>query len=82
MLGNWVPHELTKKAIANRLTMSELLLQRQKRKHPIITEDEKWIYYDNPKRVKPDEPGSLSPKRDIHCSTVMFCIWCDQKCTV
>ena len=52
-LSNWVPHELTEKAIENRLIMSELLLQRQKRKdflHRIITGDEKWIYYDNPKR--------------------------------
>ena len=27
-LGDWVPHELTERAIANRLTMSELLLQK------------------------------------------------------
>jgi len=85
-LGNWLPHELTERAIANRLTMSELLLQRQKRKsflHRIITGDEKWIYYDNPKRLKgwvqPGEPGPLSPKRNIHCSKVMLCIWWDQK---
>ena len=30
-LCNWVPHELTKRVIENRLTMSELLLQTQKR---------------------------------------------------
>ena len=54
-LGNWVPHELTERAIANRLTMSELLLQREKRKvslHRIITGEEKLIYNDNPKRLK------------------------------
>ena len=44
----------------------------------IITVDEKWIYYDKPKRlkawVKPGKPGPLSPKRNIHCSKVMLCI--------
>ena len=66
--------------------MSELLLQRRNRKvflHRIISGDEKWIYYENPKRlkvwVKPDESGPLSPKRNIYCSKVMLCIWWDQK---
>ena len=68
------------------MTLSELLLQRQKRKgfwQRIITGDEKWINNDNPKRlkawVKPGEPGPLSPKRKIHFSKVMLCIWWDQK---
>lgn len=84
--GVWVPHELTERAIATRLTMCDLLLQRQKRKsflHRIVTGDEKWIYYDNPKRpkawVKPGEPGPSTPKRNIHCSKVMLCIWWDQE---
>ena len=51
--------------------------------HRIITGDENWIYYENPKRfkawIKPCETGSLSPKCDIHCSKVMLCIWWDQK---
>ncbi|KAG5315238.1 MOS1T transposase, partial [Pseudoatta argentina] len=48
----------------------ELLLQRQKRKgffasHRIVTGDEKWIHYDNPKRRKSwGKPG--------HASTSLF----------
>ncbi|KAG5315673.1 MOS1T transposase, partial [Pseudoatta argentina] len=42
----------------------ELLLQRQKRKdflHRIVTGDEKWIHYDNPKRRKSwGKPGHAS----------------------
>ena len=86
-LGNWVPHELTERAIANRLTMSELLLKREK-KEGIFASNYNWriLYYDNPKRlkawVKPGEPGPLSPKRNIHCSKLMLCIWLDQKAIV
>ena len=51
--------------------------------HRIITKDEKWIYYDNPKRliawVKLGEPGPLSAKRNIHCFKVMLRVWWDQK---
>lgn len=85
-LGNWVPHELKDRDIERRKTMCELLLQRQKRKcflHRIITGDEKWIRYDNPKRrpawVMPGEAGPSTPKRNIHGSKVMLCIWWDMK---
>lgn len=51
--------------------------------HRIVTGDEKWVHYDNPKRkkawVKPGEPGPSQPKRNIHDSKVMLCIWWDQK---
>jgi [histone H3]-lysine36 N-dimethyltransferase SETMAR len=84
--GNWVPYELRERDLERRKTICEILLQRQKRKgflHRIITGDEKWIYYDNPKRlkawVKPGEPGPSTPKRNIHGSKVMLCIWWDQK---
>lgn len=79
--GNWIPHELSERDLERRKTTCEILLQRQKRKrflHRIITGDEKWIHYDNPKRpkawVKPGEPGPSMPKRDIHGSKVMLCI--------
>lgn len=85
-LGNWVPYELKDRDIERRKTMCELLLQRQKRKsflHRIITGDEKWIHYDNPKRkaawVKPGEAGPSTPKRNIHGAKVMLCIWWDMK---
>ncbi|KAG5319461.1 MOS1T transposase, partial [Pseudoatta argentina] len=59
--GHWVPYEL--------------LLHRQKRKgflHRIVTGDEKWIHYDNPKRRKswgkPGHASTSSAKPNIHGS--------------
>jgi len=38
--------------------------------YQIVTDDEKWIYYDNPKRKKswidPGQPSTLTPKRNIY----------------
>lgn len=48
-----------------------------------MTGDEKWIYYDNPKRkkswVSPGEPSTSTPKRNIHGHKVLLCIWWDQQ---
>ena len=72
--GNW------------RFCMSEMLLERHKKKsflHRIITGDEKWIHYDNPKRkksyMKPDQPAKSTIKPNIHGAKVMLCIWWDQR---
>ena len=51
--GNWVPHELKPIDVKRRFCMSKMLLERHKKKsflHRIVTGDEKWIHYDNPKR--------------------------------
>lgn len=53
--GRWLPHELIENAIANRLNISISLLVRHKKKSflwRIVTGDEKWNYFDNPKRKK------------------------------
>ena len=84
--GNWVPHELKPRDVERRFCMSEMLLERYKKKsflHRIVTGDEKWIHYDNPKRkksyVKPGQRAKSTPKKNIHCAKVMLCIWWDQK---
>ena len=62
-----------------------MLLVRHKKKsflHRVVTGDEKWIHYDNPKRkkyVKPGQPAKLTAKPNIYGAKVMVCIWWDQK---
>ncbi|GBP74884.1 Mariner Mos1 transposase [Eumeta japonica] len=70
--GYWVPYELKLRDIERRFLTCELLLERQKRKdflHQIVTGDEKWIHFDNPKRrkswVKPDQPSTSVAKQKI-----------------
>ena len=68
---NWVPYELMPRNVERRFCMSEMLLKRHKKKsflNRIVTGDEKWIHYDNPKRkksyVKPGQPAkSISMAR-------------------
>lgn len=83
--GNWVPYELKLRDVERRFFTCEQLLQRHKRKgflHRIVTGDEKWIRYDNPKRRKswglPGHASSSTAKQNIHGAKLMLCIWWDQ----
>jgi len=63
--GNWVPYELKSRDIERRFFACEQLIQRQQRKgflHRIMTGDEKWIFYDSPKKKKYyAKPGQSLP---------------------
>jgi [histone H3]-lysine36 N-dimethyltransferase SETMAR len=85
-IGKWVPHKLNDRQMENRKTTCENLLLRHKRKsvlHRIVTGDEKWIYFKNPKRKKscvdPGQPAKSTAKPDRFGKKTMLCVWWDQK---
>ncbi|GFW24604.1 mariner Mos1 transposase [Trichonephila clavipes] len=82
---NWVPYELKPRDVERCLFACEQLLARQRRKgflHCIVTGDEKWVRYENPKCRKswgyPGHASTLTAKQNIHGSKVMLSIWWDQ----
>nr|CCC86608.1 transposase [Tapinoma nigerrimum] len=84
-MGRWVPHELNDRQMENRKIVSEMLLQRYERKsflHRIVTGDEKWIYFENPKRKKswlsPGEAGPSTARPNRFGRKTMLCVWWDQ----
>jgi len=85
-MGKWVPRELNEKQQENQKTTCEMLLARYKRKlffHQIVTGNEKWIYFENPKHkrswVIPGEPSILTARPNRYGRKTRLCIWWNQK---
>ncbi|GFS89220.1 mariner Mos1 transposase [Trichonephila clavipes] len=85
-VGRSVPHELTDSQQENQKLVSEMLLARYKRKsylHRIVTGDEKWIYFENPKRnrsyVDPGKPSKSTARPNHFGRKTMLCIFWDQE---
>ena len=85
-VGKWVPHALTERQQENRKTTCKILLARYKTKlflHRIVTGDEKWIYFENPKRkrswVTPGEPATSTARPNRYGRKTMLCVWWGQK---
>ena len=83
--GNWVPYKSKPRDVERRFFACGQLLQRQNRKrflYRIVTADEKWVHYDNPKRRKswgmPGHASTLTARPNIHGDKVMLCIWWGQ----
>jgi len=70
--GIWLSHGLSENAILHHLFIATSLPGKEKKSFlwRIVIGNEKWIYFDNPKRKKSwMDPGQLSastPKRSIH----------------
>jgi len=51
--------------------------------HRIVTGDEKWIYFENPKHkrswVTPGEPSTSTARPNRYGRKTMLCVWWDQK---
>ena len=82
--GVWVPHELTEKNKAVRQSVCQALILKNNSDpflQRIVTGDEKWIQYHNPKRQKqllnPGEIPIPTPKPGLHPKKAMLCIWWD-----
>ena len=81
----WVPHKLSEKNCLDRYSICDMLLKRNESMpflKTLVTEDEKWIFYDNVMRKRSWCLRNESPKqqpKDIHVKKVMLCVWCDFK---
>jgi len=81
-MRKWVP-QLNERQQENQKITCEMLLVRYKRKsflHRIVTGDEKWIYFENPKRKRSGNSRRTSTARpNRYGRKTMLCVWWDQK---
>ena len=80
--GVWVPHSLSEENKANRSITCNLLLQRHKAEplfDRVVTGDEKWVLYDNPKCKRqwlfPKQTPVPTRKPGLHPKKALLCVW-------
>ncbi|GFU16807.1 mariner Mos1 transposase [Trichonephila clavipes] len=85
-VGRWTPHELMDHQQETRKIVSEMLLPHYKRKsylHHIVTGDEKWIYFESPKRnrsfVDPGQPSKWTARPNRFSRKTRLCMFWDQE---
>ena len=85
-LDIWVPHKLKEIQLTKRMYVCDSLLKRNETdpfSKRIITDDEKWVVYDNVVRKrswsKRDDPARSISNADIHQKKVMLNVWWDSK---
>ena len=83
--GHWVPHTLNQETLNADYSFANNYYRGKKRKgflHRIVTGDEKWILYGNPRRKKSwgyhGHASISTPKPNIHGSKILLCIQWDQ----
>jgi len=76
-IGKLVPRKLNDRQMERRQNTCEILLARQKRKsflHRIMTDDGKWIYFENPKSknswIEPGQPSISSKTKSFRTEDV------------
>ncbi|KAJ0175163.1 hypothetical protein K1T71_009304 [Dendrolimus kikuchii] len=85
-LDIWVPHELTERNLMNRVLICDSLLRHNETEpflKKLITDDEKWITYDNNVRKrswsKAGQASQTVAKPGLTRNKVMLCVWWDWK---
>jgi len=85
-MGKCVPHALNERQQEDRKTTCKMLLTRYKTKsflQRIVTSDEKWIYFKDPKRkrlwVSPGEPSTSTARPNRYGRKAMLGVQWDQK---
>jgi len=77
-VGRWVLHELNERQMQRRKNTCEILLERYRRKsflHRIVTGDEKWIFFENPKCKSHGLAQVQKIRRTIHIDRKTESLW-------
>jgi len=76
-----IPHDLMEKNLMDRISICDSLYKRNEETlflKQVMTEDEKWIIYNNVERKrswgKRNEPPLATPKASLHPKKIMLCV--------